>query len=285
VTGLSVRFQLALLLSAAVHSLLLFGVSFKAPDWKKKADFNPPLEVVLVNARSATAPVLADALAQANLDGGGNTEANRRAKSPLPALDREQAKAEMARKAQQVRQMEQEARNLLTRIKAEHPVQSQPAAERQSNEGNVPDAADLMQKFREEARLAAQISRDWGNYQKRPKRVFLGARVREYRYARYVEDWRAKVEKVGNLNYPEAAKRDKVYGSLLLTVSIRADGEVENIEVNRSSGHPVLDEAAIRIVRLAAPYAPFPEDIRRDTDILSITRTWTFTRADQWVGE
>ena len=142
-----------------------------------------------------------------------------------------------------------------------------------------------MQKSLEAARLEAQISRDWDNYQKRPKRKFIGARTQEYRFARYVEDWRMKVEKVGNLNYPEAARQQKLYGQLQLTVSISADGSVESVEINRSSGHKVLDAAASRIVELAAPYAPFPEDIRKDTDILGITRTWIFTRADQLASE
>ena len=133
----------------------------------------------------------------------------------------------------------------------------------------------------EAARLEAQISRDWDAYQKKPKRNFVGARTQEYRFARYAEDWRIKVEKVGNLNYPEEAKRQKIYGSLQLIVNIKADGSVERVEVKRSSGHKELDEAAIRIVNLAAPYAAFPEDIRKDTDILGIVRTWTFTRADQ----
>ncbi|MDZ4098831.1 MAG: energy transducer TonB, partial [Methylophilaceae bacterium] len=83
-----------------------------------------------------------------------------------------------------------------------------------------------------------------------------------------------------NLNYPEAAKEQKLYGQLRMTVSIKADGSIEKVEINQSSGHPILDNAAKRIVELAAPYSPFPDDIKRDTDILSITRTWTFTRQD-----
>ena len=142
-------------------------------------------------------------------------------------------------------------------------------------------SADLVMKSLESARLEAQIARDWDAYQKKPKRKFLGARTQEYRFARYAEDWRHKVEKVGNLNYPEEAKREKIYGSLQLTVIIKADGSIRSIEVTRPSGQKVLDEAAVRIVRLAAPYAPFPEDIRRDTDELGIVRTWSFTRADE----
>jgi protein TonB len=142
-----------------------------------------------------------------------------------------------------------------------------------------------MNKSVQIARLEAQIDQDMDSYQKRPRRRFLGARTQEYRFARYIEDWRIKVERVGTLNYPQAARDQKIYGSLQLTVSIKADGTVENIEINRSSGQKILDEAALRIVRLGAPYSAFPADISRDTDVLSITRTWTFTRSDQFTPE
>ena len=113
----------------------------------------------------------------------------------------------------------------------------------------------------------------------------MGARASEYRFAQYVDNWRLKVERIGNLNYPAEAKERKIYGRLQLTVAIKADGEVESVEINRSSGHKVLDQAAIRIVRLASPFDRFPQNIRVDTDILHITRTWTFTRADQVLAE
>ena len=113
-----------------------------------------------------------------------------------------------------------------------------------------------------------------------PRRAVGKRRAQEYRFAQYVEDWRQKVERVGTLNYPDAA-RGKLYGSLLLSVSIRADGSVDKVGVQRSSGHKVLDEAAVRIVKMAAPYAPFPPDIRKDYDIVEITRTWKFERSDR----
>ena len=103
-----------------------------------------------------------------------------------------------------------------------------------------------MQRTLEAMRLEAQIAKDMDAYQKRPKRRFIGARAEEYRFARYVEDWRLKIERIGNLNYPEAARKQKLYGSLLLTVSIRADGSVENVEVNRTSGNRILDAAAVQ---------------------------------------
>jgi len=273
------RLGLVLLISIILHLAVLF-VSFKAPEMKKSG-IATSLEVVLVNSKSSSRPVKADALAQANLDGGGNTDAERQAKSPLPVLDRLQQESEAAQKQQQVSQMEQQARLLMTQVKSTQRVDPIPARVKPSEAPTEKSGSDLAMRSLEAARLEAQISRDWDAYQKKPKRNFVGARTQEYRFARYAEDWRIKVEKVGNLNYPEEAKRQKIYGSLQLIVNIKADGSVERVEIKRSSGHKELDEAAIRIVNLAAPYAAFPEDIRKDTDILGIVRTWTFTRADQ----
>ena len=109
---------------------------------------------------------------------------------------------------------------------------------------------------------------------------FIGARTSEYRFVSYVEAWRQKVEKVGTLNYPDAAK-GHTYGTLVMTVVIKSDGSVQDVELNRPSGHKVLDDAAKRIVQLAAPFAPFPPDIHRVTDLLYITRTWSFAQGDQ----
>ena len=102
----------------------------------------------------------------------------------------------------------------------------------------------------------------------------------KYRFAQYVESWRQKVERVGTLNYPEAAK-GKLYGTLILTVKIKSDGSVEEVEINRTSGHKILDDAARRIVTMAGPYAAFSPDIRRDYEQLEITRKWSFTKANQ----
>ena len=134
-------------------------------------------------------------------------------------------------------------------------------------------------------RLEAQIRPHRQAYQDRPNPVFIRARAQEYRFAHYVENWRQRIERIGNLNYPDEARARRIYGSLQLTVAIKADGEVESVEINRSSGYRFLDQAAIRIVRLAAPFERFPDNIRGDTDILHITRTWTFTRTDQVLAE
>lgn len=147
------------------------------------------------------------------------------------------------------------------------------------------DTSELMAQSLEAVRLEAEIAKEQDAYQKRPKRKQIGARAQEYRFAAYVESWRQKVEKIGNLNYPEAAKAQKLYGSLRMTVAIKADGSIEYIEINQSSGHKILDDAARRIVEMSAPYAEFSADMRRDTDIIEIVRTWTFTREDTLSGQ
>jgi TonB family protein len=111
------------------------------------------------------------------------------------------------------------------------------------------------------------------------RRITLTPNMKDYRYSQYLSDWRLKVERVGAMNYPEEA-RGKFFGSLVLSVALRPDGNVDRIIVVRSSGNKVLDDAAKRIVMMASPFAPFPPDIRQETDYLDITRTWTFTRGD-----
>jgi protein TonB len=274
----------ALGISIAIHAVVL-TIRF-APIVIKDLGRAQPIEVALVNAKTKEKPAKADVLAQANLDGGGNTDKDRRAKSPLPVLPRDSAQNEITVATQKVEELERKAQELLTALKSKPSVPVAPqAAEASPEKPDLPSSSEMMQRTLEAMRLEAQIAKDMDAYQKRPKRRFVGARAEEYRFARYVEDWRLKVERIGNMNYPEAARARKLYGSLLLTVSIRADGSVETVEVNRSSGHRILDAAAIRIVEMAAPYAAFPPDVRRDTDILHITRTWTFTKGDELVSQ
>jgi len=277
------RMALALLASAAVHGMVL-STQFVQIDPRLFEDPNLPMEVVLVNAKTAEAPLNPDALAQVSLAGGGNTDEDRRLKSPLPASSQTQSGSEEAALQARVAELEQQAKTLLTQLQPNGQLQERPQAAPPTPVQPAIDASQLNLQAREMAQLQARISQQWDAYQKRPKRAFVGANVKEYAFARYVEDWVTKVERVGNVNYPEAARRQGLYGSLRLTVSIHADGRIEKVDIDRSSGSKILDTAAIRIVELAAPYARFPDDMREKADILSITRTWTFTRSDQLVG-
>lgn len=281
-TWLKLPLTAAMIFSIAFHAFALFGVGLVLPDPRNAASFAQPLQVVLVNSKSKSRPVQADALAQADLDGGGNTPEDRQAQTPLPTVsDDQQFSPEQV--AKRVAELEEESKRLMTRLKSDYKI-TQPELRKQQN--STPGSGeDLREKALEIARLEAQISKNLDAYQKLPRRKFIGARTQEYRFAQYIEDWRIKVERIGNLNYPEEARRQQIYGKLQLSVSIRADGSLESVEVSRTSGQRILDAAAMRIVKLAAPYAPLPPDITRDTDILTIVRTWTFTSADRMESE
>jgi len=282
--GLIATMQVALVGSIAFHIFVIIGLGIRFIPLPKFDAPHNVMDVVLVNARTTTKPEKADALAQANLDGGGNTDQKLRARSPFPAVEDKDPSRELKAAESRMKQLELEAKELMTRVKSQAQVQQVEVVPQGQTKADA-QARDLVDKSLEIQRLEAQIRRDYQAYQESPKRKFVGARASEYRFAQYVDNWRIKIERIGNLNYPEEAKARKLYGSLQLTVAIKADGEVESVEINRSSGHKVLDQAAVRIVRLAAPFDRFPANIRADTDILHITRTWTFTRAEQVIAE
>ena len=269
----------ALGISFFIHAVAL-TVHFTPPDFADRVR-ERALDVILVNSKSKSRPNKAQAKAQTNLDGGGNTDEDRRAKTPLPASARTREGNELIEAKRRVTELEAQAQLQMTRLKSDRSV----AAEKSkvspvpAPEPNV-SGADLASTALAIARLEGQIARQMEEYNQRPRKKFIGARVEEYRFAQYVEDWRQKIERVGNLNYPDAAK-GRLYGSLVLTVIIKANGDLERVEVSRSSGKKLLDDAARRIVQMAAPYGAFPESIQRDTDLLEITRTWTFTNADR----
>lgn len=261
---------IALGVSAAVHALAL-AVRFVDPERLKLRSTDPALEIILVNSRSQARPSQPQAYAQANLDGGGANDAGRRS-SPLPnlmqqrdgeALEQAQARAEQTR--QPPPRLALADGSDLTVSNAERPAPAErPLA------GTADSNLDVL------ARMQAEISKRISDYQKRPRRHHFMPSTSEYRYARYVEDWRLWVERIGNEHYPEEA-RGRLYGALRMTVVIGADGRLVQAVIEETSGSAVLDRAARHIVKLAAPFPPFPPEIARDTDMLEITRTWIFT--------
>jgi protein TonB len=277
--AVSVPVQMSVCVSVSIHLFLMLAVGAQFFDPK---NFLPPhnaMDVVLVNAKSANKPTKADALAQSNLDGGGNTDEKRRAKTPLPAVDQTAANNEKIAQ-QRVKQLEQEVKTLMTQAKSSAKVLQGEINQTPSGTPKPLNPAELLQQSMEIRRLEAELAREHEAYQQRPKRAYVGGRTMEYRFAGYVENWRLKIERVGNLNYPEEARGKGLQGQLQLTVAIKANGEVEEITVHRSSGSKVLDQAAKRIVMLSAPFDRFPETFKKDTDILHITRTWIFGRDD-----
>ena len=267
--------------SLLLHAILL-SVHFKFPTALRWNSANQALDVILVNAKSRQRPGRTDALAQANLEGGGDTDQNRRAKTPLPVIDPRAPGRDLVQSQRRVKDLEAQQRKLLAQAhqsSARVPTHAErrASADEAATEPGGRDLADLSLAA---MRLQAQIDRQLEAYQKRPRKKFIGASAVEYRFAQYEEDWRQKVERVGTVNYPAAA-RGRYYGNLRMTVTLRPDGNVESIELDRSSGLKVLDDAAYRNVRMASPYAVFPPEIRRDTDLLVITRTWFFGKGDR----
>lgn len=271
----------ALGLSVLVHGIVL-AIHFKVPERMLRQQSEPRLEVVLVNAKTRERPRHADVLAQANLDRGGNVDERRHAKTPLPVTEPHRPGKDLTAAQRRVRELEARQQQLLARAR-ESATRLPPQAPRASQSEQAPpqpNGRDLADLSLAAMRLQAQIARQIDEYQKRPRKKFIGASAAEYRFAQYEEDWRAKVERWGTVNYPAEA-RGKIYGNLRLTVTLRPDGTVAAVDLDRSSGLKVLDAAAFRIVRMASPYAPFPPDIRRDTDLLVITRTWFFGQGNK----
>jgi protein TonB len=297
------RLGLTLCLAVIAHAIVILGVTFTG-EGKPKPSYNT-MEIVLVQQKSEK-PKDAKLLAQANLKGGGETAKDVTPATPLPppfpdnqaniatpapasppqnppqpkAVDEKKPAAKHP-PADTRQPLAVEKKQAKTRLSKQRNIKKQPqaAAKKQpeiKKKPKEPTAAQLLANSYKIASLSAEIDRKLQAKAKRPRRTFISASTQEYKYAAYMEAWRAKVERVGNLNYPQEAQRQGLSGSLILDVALNPDGSVKKIIVRRSSGYKVLDDAAIRIVKLASPFAPFPDDIRKETDILHITRTWQF---------
>jgi protein TonB len=260
--------------------VVILGVTFSLPKLRDLPGL-PSLEITLVQTASDKRPQDAEFLAQANQDGGGEADSPEIARNPLPVREISPVNRDFPTfqtSPQKRVQSEREMTALLSQ-QASRKIKEQQSRPDKKELQLQPPNLGLMARAEiqeERARLNAEISRTWQEFQKRPRHKFLNARTQEYKYAAYMDAWRAKVESVGNLNYPSEAKRRHLTGNLLLDVALNADGTINEISVRRSSGQKILDDAAIRIVEMSAPFAPFPPEIREDLDVLHITRTWKF---------
>ena len=266
-----------LVLAALIHGVVILGLNFHLPK-AQPHERQQTLDVILVNPHKAPAPPeQADFLANANQKGGTDIEGRGRprAEPRQPALEKGADERRAATPSGRPRPQQKRSVAVTTQRPSRHKVT--PKAHNPVPEKRRVPLDQLLASTRQEiARLTMDLERNSRYASHRPRRKAINAATKEYRYAAYLEAWRKKVERVGNLNYPEAARRRRLHGDLLLHVAVRADGTVAEVNVVRSSGYKLLDDAAVRIVRLAAPFAPFPEEIRREVDILDITRTWQF---------
>lgn len=277
------RMLFTVFVAAMFHALLILGVGFEFPDPRPAPS---ALEIVLAQSRSDKAPDQADFLAQANQEGSGQLD-----KTALPTTDElAQFDDVQVREIQPHQQSatqkpvdETDSKIITTQGDSRQQIALQkPSPEDRKVEMSKEERLAMIQRSLEIASLEAQLEEQKQIHAKRPrKRQLTSVSTQESRDAYYLHGWSKKVETVGNLNYPAEARRKKIYGSLRLMVAIRADGSVQEVRVLKSSGFRVLDQAAIEIVRLAAPFSPFPPEIRQDTDILEIIRTWQFEKGDR----
>jgi protein TonB len=270
---------LALAASALLHAGIL-SIHFGLPQ-AIKIGRESMLDIILVNSKSATRPTDAQVRAQTNLNGGGNTDEERRAQTPLPAADTVLTGDDLVETQRRVITLEHLQKQILVQDKSSKAVAANPLRSEPTPPAPDPTPGlDLADRALAIAKLEAQIARQVQEYNTRPRKKTIGVRAETAVEAQYLEDWRQKIKRIGNLNYPEAAK-GKLYGSLVVWVEIKSDGELDNVEIHRSSGQKVLDDAALRIVRMSAPFAKFSPDLKGEMDIIGFARTWTFTRSDE----
>jgi len=272
------RLSLTIFFAIVLHSLIILGISFSQEDRSKPPEKLPGLEVTLVQSRADKEIKDADFLAQANQEGGGDTAEKVRPSSevmPVVPTGETGDVREFVPETQIATQPEVQRKELLTAANSERKVSAGINTPKLEQKQKI-TAAQLLSRSKEIARLSAEIDQTQRVFAHRPKRKYISARTKEYRYASYEEAWRAKVERIGKINFPDKAKRQKLSGSLIMAVTINKDGSIKSINIRQSSGHKILDDGAVRIVRLAAPFARFSEDIRKEADELVITRTWVF---------
>ncbi len=270
------RLGVTLLFSVIAHGVLALGLTF---EYERPRPSLPSLDVILVQSASGEKPTKADFLAQASNTGGGESEKAIRPSelmsSPISKNDAGLAPKPMQASAPKPQPPTQ--RELLTQQKSTFNVQTDKELPEQPPLPQ-PTTRDVLEKKLEMAKLAAEIQQESQAYAKRPKKKYISANTKEYQYAAYMSAWVARVERIGNLNYPDEARREQMHGELVLTVALRRDGTVKSIDVIEPSGHKVLDDAAIRIVNEAAPFPPIPAE--GGVDELYVTRTWQFLPGD-----
>lgn len=273
------RLGMTFFLAAIFHGILVLGITFNlAPAADNKS--TPTLDIIIVQTQNPAEAKDAKYLAQISQQGGGNSEEKSRQRDlfTAPTLARDPGLAQQTQQ-QQARQSQPEQVAMLTQQESDFSIQTE-------DQQSKPDEITVNQqentsKNTRTARLAQEISNIIENRTERPKVKYMNSSTREFLPARYMREWINRVERIGNLNYPDQARRRQLSGTLILDVAINSDGELLNIDLRQSSGHKLLDDAAQRIVKLAAPYSPFPAKLKQEFDVIHITRSWEFMSNSQ----
>lgn len=267
-----------LLLAAAIHIFLILGVQVDFSYRSKPKNRLESLEIIVVRQHTPPSKTdeKADYLAQISQVGSGESPKKVRPASVTPEQNPSPAYTPTNTPQDAPDPNEQKNKKpLIVQEKSSHEVYQEVQPDTQS--APKPTLSELFaSKEAEIAHISAELDKRSQTYANLPRHKAINANTKEYKYAAYLDAWRQKVERIGNLNYPDDIKRKKLYGNLILHVAVKHDGSIYQVRVLRSSGYKLLDDAAVRIVHLAAPYSPFPKEIREETDILDITRTWRF---------
>lgn len=272
----------AFFITILLHSAVIFGVSFTIPE-AKKSTTNQTLDIVLVKTKAEKAPENPDFLAQADQKGGGELPEKAKPTSKNPGAKPSEGNALQNKpKTTQtpVPEVVQKKSILSTpkpsKLKAKKLVKKKKPKTKTSPDLLAHTITELQQQIVDKE---AMLDEQTKLYAKRPKATYITASTRRAADAMYLLSWTRKIERIGNLNYPDRARREKLEGQLVLSVSIAPDGHLLSINIRKSSGHKVLDDAAKRIVQLAAPYAAVPKEILQGNNRITITRTWQFSHS------
>ena len=265
--------------SVLFHAVVILGISFKLPDIASIENKDNTLDVVLINNSNDTDPVDAETVSTSDNQGGGRDEDDPLSPLPYKAVNNEVIESIKLTAEQQPETAlapDQLITNESSEVKIEKKLPEVTKLEAKIKQTGVDKVTTKSARQLERDRLIAKLSREWEDYQKRPKKEFLSPATAKHEAAKYLDDWRKKVEIVGNADYPIQAKVKALSGSLILTVEINRNGTIDSIIVNRPSEHKLLNDSAKRFVRDASPYASFPDEIDSETEILVITRAFHF---------
>lgn len=269
------RLSFTIFLALCFHLIIILGIGF-APEDHPKPDYGT-LNVVLAHNPSDDRPQKADFIGQANQLAGGKNGQVQTAATPIQAPFPAQQIAPTS--AQEIKKIHspQSQKQLLNSINADTKINLSAPRPEDDKKGQKTPGFKLSTRTMAIASLQAELDKARKAQGNNPRRRSISAAIHQASDALYLDSWQRKIEKIGNLNYPAKARALKIYGTLKVKVSINQDGSLESVSIWESSGKKILDDAAIRIVRLAAPFNPLPAEIRKTTDVLTIIRTWSFS--------
>lgn len=274
------RLSLTFFLAAVFHGIIILGITFSVAPLTDEPS-PPALDIILVQTHNPSEPDEAKYLAQVSQQGGGDSEEKSRprdlftaptlAEDPGLALETAQPESSSVQQNEQTRLLHQQDSDYSVNTDKQMQKPDETTQQQQNNSNNNAQIA----------RLAQEISTIIEKQAERPKVKFLNSSTKEFLPAQYMREWINRVERIGNLNYPDSARRQQLSGTLILDVVINSEGQLVKTDLRQSSGHKTLDDAAQRIVKLAAPYSPFPAKLKQEADVIHITRSWEFLSHSQ----